>query len=367
MNGFAKTRPPDAPATVRPAPVPRDELSLHLLFRLAAAAALIAAVLSSTACGGGGAGTPEPPPPPPPPAPTPAPAAPIAAQLSVPTPVGYDADRLVAFNRLNEIRLAAGLGMLAQSTAMDQAAQAHADWMIVNDSFTHDETAGTPGFTGVSWPRRDEAFGYVPVEGMEVMAFLVHGSQGVDVLVNGVYHRAGMLALEPVDVGIGWSSGAVTSLSMPLVIDITRPGTDATRGLGQSAQASIHGVEVWPVDGALDVPLRLGLESPNPVPSQDVLSLGTPVSITVAETKTIAATSFVMTNGVTGAVVPTQILSYTNDPNSLVPQSFVAAVPLAALLPDTTYAIAFSGSALERFSGSTESINRTWTFTTASQ
>ena len=33
--------------------------------------------------------------------------------LTVPTPVGYDADRLAAFKRLNEIRLSAGLGMLA--------------------------------------------------------------------------------------------------------------------------------------------------------------------------------------------------------------------------------------------------------------
>ena len=97
------------------------------------------------------------------------PPAPIAAQLTVPTPVGYDADRLAAFNRLNEIRLSAGLGMLAQNTEMDQAAQAHAAWMVANDSFTHDEVAGTPGFTGANWASGIEAFGYVPVEGAEVM------------------------------------------------------------------------------------------------------------------------------------------------------------------------------------------------------
>jgi len=368
MDGFAKTQAPAPDAPVTPAHVPTADLSLHLLFRMAAAAALIATVLSLIACGGGGGSeAPAPPPPPPAPAPAPTPTAPIAAQLSVPTPVGYDADRLAAFNRLNEIRLSAGLGMLAQNTAMDQAAQAHADWMIANNSFTHDEIAGTPGFTGLNWPRRDEAFGYVPVEGIEVMTGPVHGAQGVDVLINTVYHRAGMLAFEPVDVGIGWSGLVATNVSMPLVLDITRPGTDMVRGLGQAAQARIHGAEIWPGDGAHEVPLRLGLEIPNPVPSQDVLSLGTPASIIVAETKTISGVSFVMTDSSSGAVVPVQILTNTNDPNFLVPESFIAAVPLTVLAPNTAYTVAFSGSAIERVSGATETINRTWSFTTASQ
>ena len=369
MNGFAKTRPPAPEAPAAPAHVPRDDLSLPLLFRLAAAAALIATVLSLTACGGAGdAPAPAPAPPPPPtPAPAPVPAEPIAAQLSVPTPVGYDADRLAAFNRLNEIRLSAGLGMLAQSTAMDQAAQAHADWMIENNSFTHEETAGTPGFTGVDFPTRDEAFGYVPVEGAEVMAGSTHGAPGVDVLINTAYHRAAMLAFEPVDIGIGWSSGVATNVSMPLVMDIGRPGTDTVRGLGQAPQLAIRGVEAWPLDGATNVPLRLGMEFPNPVPNQAVLTLGTPVSVTVAEPRTVSSTSFVVTNGTTGIVVPVQVLTNQNDPNFLLPESFIAAVPLIVLAPNTTYTVTFSGSAVERVSGAFEKIDRTWSFTTAAQ
>ena len=128
---------------------------------------IAAMALSLSGCGGGGgsAAAPEPPPPPPAPvpAPSPTPTAPIAAQLTVPTPVGYDADRLAAFNRLNEIRLSAGLGMVAQQTQMDQAAQAHAEWMIANDAFTHEEVEGTPGFTGTNWPSVTSSFGYVPV------------------------------------------------------------------------------------------------------------------------------------------------------------------------------------------------------------
>jgi hypothetical protein len=239
--------------------------------------------------------------------------------------------------------------------------------MIANNSFTHDETAGTPRFTGVNWPRRDEAFGYVPIEGMEVMAGLVHGAQGVDVLINGPYHRAGMLAFEPVDMGIGWSSGVTTNVSTPLVMDITRPGTDMTRGLGQDAQASIHGVEIWPVDGAHDVPIQLGLEFPNPVPSQDVLSLGTPASVIVGELKTISVASFTLTNSLSGVVIPAQILTSQNDPNHFVPASFAAAIPLSILTPNTSYRVVFSGSAVHRLSGIDEKIDRSWSFTTAAR
>ena len=350
------------------AEVPLGDLSLHLLFRLAAGAALLAALMSVTGCGGGGGSSggaaPVPVPAPPPPAPSPAP---IAAQLSVPAPVGYDADRLAAFNRLNEIRLSAGLGMLAQSAAMDQAAQAHAAWIVANDMFTHDEQAGSVGLTGANWAQRDEAFGYVPVGGAEVIVAPAHGAAGVDTLINMVYHRADMLAFEPVDVGVGWSSLAAAAVAMPLVIDMSSPAIDSTRALGQSPQAIIGGVCVWPLDGAQGVPTRLGLEIPDPVPSQDVSTLGTPASLGVAGSKTVQASSFVMTATLTGAVVPTRMLTNQNDPNFVLPQSFVALVPLAALVPNTSYSVAFTGSAVSFPSGDIEAINRTWSFTTGGQ
>ncbi|HEY8973173.1 MAG TPA: CAP domain-containing protein [Burkholderiaceae bacterium] len=334
---------------------------LATLFRAVAGAALASALHG---CGGGGSGAPEPPPPAPTPAPSPAPSGPIAAQMTVPTPVGYDAERLAAFNRLNEIRLSAGLGMVAQSTAMDQAAQAHADWMVANDVFSHEEQTGTPGFVATDWPLRDEAFGYVPVGGGEVMSAPAHGAAGVDGLINTVYHRAVMLAFEPVDVGIGWSGAAGAHVSMPLVIDMTRPGSDSVRGLGQTTQPTIGGIAVWPLDHASGVPLQLGLENPNPVPSRDVLSLGTPMSVTIDRLKTISTMSFVLSESGTGTVIPTRLISNQTDPNFLVPPSFVAAVPLVVLNPNTTYNATFSGitTSLE---GTLTNVNRTWSFTTA--
>lgn len=333
------------------------------LDRRRALAALFGGVMATflEGCGGGGGSAA-----PPLPSPSPSPTGPIAAQTSVPTPVGYDDDRLAAFDRLNELRQSAGLGLLAQAVSLDQAAQAHAAWIVANDSLAHEETAGTPGFTGTHWWDRAEAAGYVPVEGAEAIVSPSHGAQGVDALVNSVYHRAGLLAFEPVDVGIGWTGAAAAHTAMPLVIEVTRPGADAVRSAGQAAQPGLHGVAIWPVDGAVGVPLALGQEVPNPVPSQDVLSLGSPVSLTVDEETTIAVASFVMSNAATDAVVPGRVLSNASDPNGLLPRSFVALVPLSVLAPATTYRVVFTGSTTGFATGESAPVQRSWTFTTAS-
>ena len=358
MNSFAELGP-----LVRDAGRWR---SLGALFSLAAASSLVGTLV---ACGGGGGGAaPEPAPAPvPSPAPAPTPSAPIAAQLTVPTPVGYDADRLAAFNRLNEIRLSAGLGMVAQNAMMDQAAQAHADWMIANNQLSHVEAAGTSGFTGENYALRAEHFGYVPVGGGEVISSGARGGAGVDALVNMVYHRSLILAFEPVDVGIGWSDKSAADVVTPLVVDITMPSSDLVRALGQAAQPSIRGVAGWPIDGARDVPLRMGREIPNPFPTQDVLTLGTPISVSVENLKTISATQFTLTDSANGAVVASRLLTNKNDPNFLIPESYIAIVPLAPLAANTTFRVDFSGSTLQFPTGAVEAVTRTWSFTTGAR
>ena len=243
---------------------PLSGRSLAALFRRVASAALLGSLGAISACGGGGGGgTPAPAPPPP----APAPSGPLAAVLSVPAPVGYDADHLAAFNRLNEIRLSAGLGMLAQQPLMDRAAQAHADWEIANNVFGHVEQPGTIGFSGAHWYDRDEVLGYTPVMGGEVAASGSAAIEGVNLVVNAAYHRTIVLAIEPVDVGIGQSTQTTSNVSQPLVVDIAAPEFDPVRGQGQLAQASTGGVVIWPVDGAQGVQTHMGDELPNPSPA----------------------------------------------------------------------------------------------------
>jgi hypothetical protein len=328
------------------------------LFRVAAITAMAAAL---SACGGGGGGSAPAPPP------APSPSGPLDAVMSVPDPVGYDADKLAAFNRLNEIRLSAGLGMLAQNRLMDQAAQAHADWEIANNVYDHVERAGTAGFAGMEWWDRDEALGYTPLEGSEVLSSGYAAATAVDVLVNVAYHRIGILTMENVDVGIGRSSQTVPNVADPVVIDFAVPEGDAIRGRGQRPQNAIDGVAIWPRDGAQGVWMRMGGEVPNPAPDLDVRQLGTPVSLTVANSHAIDAASFVVTNSATGSPVQALLLNHMNDPNSLVPASYVALIPTAPLSPNTTYTIAFSGTLTDLSTGATAMLARNWEFTTGDQ
>jgi uncharacterized protein YkwD len=306
------------------------------------------------ACGGSSS------PPPPPPAPS----GPMDAVLAVPAPMGYDADRLAAFDRLNAIRLSAGLGMLAQQPLMDRAAQAHADWEIANDTYGHVEMAGTPGFTGAHWWDRDEAIGYAPVGGGEVAASGYAAVDAVNAFVNVAYHRVAVLEIEPVDVGIGRSSQSTSNVRRPVVVDIAVPQGDPVRGQGQLAQTLVRGVVVWPVDGAANVSTHMGDEAPNPVPGADVLALGTPASITVARSRTIQVTTFSLTNTATGAAVPAHLLTHLTDINGLVPVSYLAVIPLAPLDADAAYTAAFEGSILEPDSNTPTPLVRVWNFST---
>lgn len=342
-------------------PSVRASICIHplaALFRRVAAMAMLGAL---GACGGGGGGSAPAPSPP-----APSPSGPLDAVLSVPAPVGYDADRLAAFNRLNEIRLSAGLGMLAQSRVMDQAAQAHADWEIANNVYGHVEQAGTAGFTGAHWYDRDEAIGYAPVAGGEIAASGYGSIDAVNGLVGVAYHRTIALAIEPVDVGIGRSSQATSNVSKPLVVDISVPGNDPLRGLGQLAQASTGGIVIWPLDGAQGVQTHMGDESPNPVAGSEVLALGMPVSVTVGSSRTILVASFSLRNVSTGETVPTHLLTNLNDPNGLVPTSYVAVIPLAALDANTSFAVDFEGSVLDPSASTSTVLSRTWTFSTGS-
>jgi uncharacterized protein YkwD len=339
--------PPGAPACGRP---------LARLFGRVAVAATLAAL---AACGGGSGGSAPAPPPT-----APSPSGPLAAVMSVPEPVGYDADRLAAFNRLNEIRLSAGLGMLAQSRVMDRAAQAHADWEIANDIYGHVEQAGTVGFTGAHWWDRDEAIGYTPASGEEVATSGYASGDAMDILANVAYHRIALLTIEWVDVGIGHSSGMIPNVSEPLVVDMAVPQGDAVRGQGQLAQVSSGGVVVWPVDGAQGVRTHMGGESPNPVAESDVLALGMPVSVTVASGRTISVTRFTLRNSSTGAIVPTYLLTHLNDTNALVPTSYVAVIPLAALASNASFDVDFEGDVVEPDTNASMPLSRAWRFST---
>lgn len=64
------------------------------------------------------------------------------------------------FALMNERRVRGGAGALAQSVALDRAAQAHSNYLALNSGLSHDEASGRPGYTGATAPARAAAAGF---------------------------------------------------------------------------------------------------------------------------------------------------------------------------------------------------------------
>jgi hypothetical protein len=95
--------------------------------------------------------------------------------------------------------------------------------------------------------------------------------------------------------------------------------------------------------------------------------LGTPISLTVPQSRALALGSFTLTASSSNATVTLASLDRTHDPNGLVPPSYVVAVPLAPLEPATTYTVSFVGTVADIPGGTPVALTRRWSFTTGSQ
>lgn len=321
------------------------------------AAALLSAFLA--ACGGGGgggdsassspdAGTPAPTTPP-----TTEPADDAPPQTSVPAPVYASAHRLEAFNRFNEIRQAAGLGLLRQNAQLDVAAQGHSDYLSLNDMTGHYQSPGHNGFTGADvWARAraagysaastaDEVLGTVPGDGP--------GASYIDGLISTPYHRMAMLEYRPDELGVGHSGEFPQNMVF-----------NTGRNPGQGAPDRLF--VIWPTDGAAGVVTAGGPESPDPIPENNGSPYGYPVSIQSHELKELSVTSFTLEDAA-GNIVDAKLLHHSTDANLSTrfrARHFAALIGRSPLMANTTYTARFTGAV------DGQTITHTWSFTTGS-
>ena len=283
--------------------------SLKVLFALAAAGAL-------SACGGGGGDSPAPSPPAPAPAPAPGVGSNGTLQTSV-TPASYPGDsrRLDAFNQLNAVRLGAGAGLLAQSTALDTSAQDHANYLAVNgfnsaDS-AHDETSGLPDFTGANPFVRMQNAGYNYSYATEVIGDIGSTSTSSDCvgdLLDTVYHAASMLS-RVTDVGFGYGANAAAGMC---TIDMASPLNG-----GSSKQIPPSGAIVaYPYGGATVAHGTFHVSSESPRVSVALLpnaNAGTPILVGFRNQDAVAGGTVTITQfslaTAAGAAVPGVILA----------------------------------------------------------
>lgn len=303
-------------------------------------AILLATLLA--ACGGGGGGgssTPVAPPPVTPPVMPP----------GAPTATGDTA--LDGFNWFNYRRAGIGLSTLARNVRLDTAAAGHSNYLRLNNTVSHDQAAGNPGFTGATLENRITAAGYTltrPYAFGEVISAAGDrsGFYHAEELITAIYHR--FVILEPVFKEMG--TGASTSGS-----NYTYFTADFAASAGYGPGLGRGRVASYPGDGQVMVPTTFlsDTESPDPVPNQN--AVGYPVSVHADISSSITVGSFTIKPR-NGAALTTRLLSSATDTHT---SGHVAAiVPLTTLSANTVYDVSFSGNV------DGVAVTRSWSFTT---
>ena len=174
---------------------------------------------------------------------------------------------LEAIDQTNMYRSMMGLEDGVLNPILNQASQAHADYMACHEVITHQEDAADAGFTGEWVWDRMEAAGYPLEPGRlwsEVVAEGYSASEAIDGWVGSVYHRIPFTQPYWVEAGFGLTDrfGAMA---------IVTPYPDGPRA-----------AVMYPVDGQVDVPIDFNSDWEIPDPDPERGLVGHPISVTVA-------------------------------------------------------------------------------------
>lgn len=332
-------------------------------------ATLVSAALLS-ACGGGGGGDGATT------TPTPTPSVSVGTlATSVPTPT-YAAGSVekAIFDKLNEVRLSGGFGMLAQDTVLDKAALNHAAYLEINyftkvngvypngstindvDPATgqlnaHSEKAAWTGFTGILSDDRAKAAGKAFADVGEVISFSQAASQCVPILLNTVFHRSGLLKTAPQSVGIGYLSNTT-----PEFIGSDVGSACVINSAYQTANTvATNWIGLYPLDKQTSVPVTMTGEAPDPAP--EILTKGSPVSL-YTDSKLASVTTFTLTASGSSTPVPVKLITSSSFPTHLTTNE-AHILPTQALAKGTVYNVSFRG-----LLSNNKAVARDWSFTT---
>ena len=324
--------------------------------RWTGALAALAAACSLVACGGGGGNSATV-------------AASLASPLSqassapivLPSPpvTGPDVPALVGNiaidgrNWINFRRSQIGIAQLTQNPLVDRAAQAHSDYQRLNDTITHGEIVGKPGFTGENLLGRLTTAGYTFARNSHAYGEVISAASSdsgvymAEELITAIYHR--FVIFEPMFKEIGTGSGTTPNKYTYFTADFT-----ANDGYGAGVGPGT--VVTWPYSGQTQVTPNFfsDYEQPDPVPDKN--EVGYPVSVHANLDAVMVVNTFtIRPRG--GADLATKRILHYSDVAETVPVA-AAIVPLDPLRAATMYDVSFTGS-VNRLP-----VAKTWSFTT---
>lgn len=254
--------------------------------------------------------------------------------------------------RFNQRRQELGLQTVIRNNLLDDAAELHSKYQVLNSDITHEQTVGNPGFTGATVEDRIQNANYQFTQPFYAYGEVISrtaddsGSSAADDLIAAIYHR--FVIFEPMFKEAGAGAAAADGGSTYFTTNFAANGLDTGLGTGNFV--------VYPYNGQQNVP-RIFFsdeEVPDPVPSRNLV--GYPISIHADILSTVTVNSFtVRRQG--GSNLPVELLTNVTDPEHTT-ESVAAIVPLDALTPASTYVVDFVGEV------DGVAANRSWTFTT---
>ncbi|MBN3754303.1 CAP domain-containing protein [Paraburkholderia sp. Tr-20389] len=343
-----------------------------------------AAALALSACGGGGGGSPTT---------TTAPVTPPAStggnlQTSV-APATYTGGTMQAqaFSQLNAYRGSMGVGLLAQDTTLDTAAQAHALYLNTNigtgaiTSLSHNELSSLPNYYGDTPLSRAQKAGAPVTEwigedvagGIPQADAASYAKNCLSRLLDTVYHLQDLTSsVEKIGIGFTQNSGTYVDYTCSLDFgEVTNvvgaPQANAVYIYG-GQQMPTDAMAVSPLTNDTGVELAMTPETTNPAP--DLANPGRPVMVRVNAASpgdVLTVSSFTLT-AANGTQVPARIIvpsaalagstGATADVNNKFYPGVAILLPLAPLTANTTYTVSFSGAR------DGKAVSKTWNFTT---
>ena len=236
---------------------------------------------------------------------------------SAPEGISSDSDRLAAYNYLNTVRVKCGFGARIQNVALDNAAQAHAEFIAANldagrlDAYGHAENPAYPGYTGNLPLDRASSHAYVGIGVGEILAAEPSALQAAQVLTSVTYHTVGTLSFDR-EIGIGKSERTIT-LTVP--ITVLKVGI---RSASDVQFLDSRTVATFPCDGQTDVTTTHGDETPSPLPGRSLsIDPAGRVIVAVARVNQALAVSEFSVAPRSGRPLKATLLTSATDPTSL--------------------------------------------------
>ncbi len=270
---------------------------------------------------------------------------------------------------LNDLRASVGMIPFQNETHLEEASLNHANYLVLNNLFSHNESEKDSGFTGVIPSDRTHYTGYEhALVGENISSYNASVKESIDTLFSAIYHRFGFLNFDYDELGIGFSQsdtytyGNVYNYNMgisPLRILCEGAGQvsggayyeniclDSTKQIAISdftiayEENKLQNPEyiIWPHHGADDISPVFYEESPDPLPECSVSGYPVSISFNALKTKAIMIDSFKFYDSANQEITDVKLMDQRNDPNQHFSESEFALFPMKRLGWDSSYRV----------------------------